>query len=116
MLGLGKLAGWTITPKSTGIIFVCIAMVANNGTIGDGTTITGKGGTGTAPANGAVATGTTIGSPQTFIGSTAAGFQGVTIVGIITGALNTAIWFDCDLVAVAGTANLKALSLVAFEI
>jgi hypothetical protein len=93
-----------ITPQVTGRLRVIIAgMVLNSTLAGDGTNITGKYGTGAAPANGAASAGSAVGIQQHFIASTVAGQQGFTVLGVITGlALNVAVWLDLELIAVTG--------------
>jgi hypothetical protein len=93
-----------ITPQITGRLRVIIAgMVLNSTLAGDGTNVTGKFGTGTAPVNGAASAGSTVGITQHFIASTVAGQQGFTVLGVITGlTLNVAVWIDLELLAVTG--------------
>ncbi len=119
-MGLGLVTGFTITPQVTGRVLVIIAgMALNASAAGDGTNITGRYGTGTAPSNAATTgLGTQFGAIQHFIGSTTAGQQGFIVMGIITGlALNTAVWFDVSLLAVtAGGSTIKDAQIVVFEI
>jgi hypothetical protein len=118
-MGLGLVSGFTITPQVTGNVCVWIAGVALNSTAaGDGTNITGRWGTGTAPSNGATSgLGTQFGAIQHFIGSTTAGQQGWMVMGRVTGlALNTAVWFDVSLVAVTGGGStVKDCQIIVFE-
>ncbi len=97
-----------------------VAGMALNSTLaGDGTTITGKYGTGTAPTNGQTSSlGTTFGIAQHFVGATTAAQAGFTVLGKITGlALNTAVWFDLTLLAVTGGgASVKDVQFIAFEV
>jgi hypothetical protein len=119
MMGLGLVSGFTITPQVTGRICVIISGVAlNSSGAGDGTNVTGKYGTGTAPSNGAAVTGTTFGTTQHFIASTTAGQQGFTCMGIVTGlTLGTAVWLDLALLAVtAGGSTVKDCQVVVFEL
>lgn len=119
-MGLGLVAGFTLTPQVTGNVVVIMTGVAlNSSAAGDGTNITGRFGTGTAPSNGATTgLGTAFGTIQHFIGSTTAGQQGFTVMGIISGqSLNTALWFDISLLAVtAGGSTIKDVQIIAFEI
>ncbi len=119
-MGLGLVSGFTITPQVTGNVVVWIAGVALNATgAGDGTNVTGRYGTGTAPSNAATSgLGTQFGAIQHFIASTTAGQQGFCVMGRITGlALNVAVWFDVSLLAVtAGGSSVKDVQIVVFEI
>lgn len=119
MMGLGLVSGFTITPQVTGRVAVWIAGTALNSTAaGDGTSITGKYGTGTAPSNAAASSGTTFGAQQNFIASTTAGQQGFICMGIVTGlTLNVAVWFDLVVVAVtAGGASVKDCQIIVVEL
>lgn len=96
---------FAFTPSKTGNIVVNIGGMALNSTLaGDGTTITGRWGTGSAPANGATTgLGTQFGLPQHFVGSTTAGQAGFFITGEVTGlTVGAAIWIDLSVVAVTG--------------
>ncbi len=115
MMGLA----FALTPQVTGRVAIFVGGVALNSTaIASGTNITGKYGTGAAPANAAASTGTTFGVQQHFIGSTTAGQQGFVCMGVVSGlTLNTAIWIDLELVAVtSGGATVKDVQCIAFEI
>ncbi len=118
-MGLGLVSGFTLTPQVTGRVAVWIAGVAlNSSAAGDGTNITGRYGTGTAPSNAATTgLGTQFGAIQHFVGSTTAGQQGFMVMGIITGqALNTALWFDVSLLAVtAGGSTVKDCQIIVYE-
>lgn len=119
MMGLGLVSGFSITPQVTGRIAIFIAGTALNSTAaGDGTSITGKYGTGTAPSNAAADTGTAFGIQQRFIASTTAGQQGFVCMGIVTGlTLNTAVWVDLSVVAVtAGGSSVKDCQVIVFEL
>lgn len=119
-MGLGLVAGFTITPQVTGRVTVFIAGMAMNSTsAGDGTTITGRYGTGTAPSNGATTgLGTAFGQPQEFVASTTAGQQGFMCMGIISGlTLNVAVWFDVSLLAITGGGStVKDVQIVVVEV
>lgn len=119
-MGLGASAGFFYTPTNTGKLVVIISGMAINSTgAGDGTTISGRYGTGTAPSNGTTGSlGTLFSIPQHFVGSTTAGQQGFTIVGLITGlTLGVQMWVDLSLVAVtAGGATVKDVQCVIMEI
>lgn len=117
-MGLGS--SFTYTPQKTGNLLVFIAGVALNSTAaGDGTTITGRFGTGTAPVNAATTgLGTQISIPQHFVASTTAGQQGWMIMGKITGqAIGTPLWFDVSLLAVTGGGStVKDVQIVVVEV
>jgi hypothetical protein len=111
---------FAFTPTKTGNLLVWIAGVALNATAaGDGTSITGRFGTGTAPVNGATSgLGTGFGLQQHFIASTTAGQQGFMCMGKITGqTLNTALWFDLSLLAVTGGGStVKDVQFMVMEV
>jgi hypothetical protein len=110
---------FAFTPTKSGNMLVWIAGMALNATLaGDGTNITGRYGTGTAPIAGATSgLGTQFGLIQHFIGSTTAGQQGFTVMDKITGqALGTAMWFDLSLVAVTGGGStVKDVQIIVHE-
>ncbi len=119
MMGLGTIAGFAYTPLSTGKLFILVAgMALNSSGAGDGTTVTGKYGTGAAPSNSDASTGTTFGIAQHFVASTTAGQQGFTVTGIVTGlGLGVAIWVDLSLLAVsAGGSTVKDVQCVILEV
>lgn len=115
-----KMAGLAaaITPQVTGRVFVLVTGVVANSTIGDGVNVQLAWGTGSAPANGAAATGTVVGLVKHFVASTAAGQQGIALGAFITGLTNgTAIWVDLQFAAVTGgTATLKDCDVVLEEL
>lgn len=115
-----KMAGLAaaITPEVTGRVFVLVTGIVANNTIGDGVNVQLAWGTGGAPANGAAATGTTVGLVKHFIASTAAGQQGIALGAFISGLTNgTAIWVDLQFAAVTGgTATLKDCDVVLEEL
>lgn len=106
-------------PSHSGNLVVMIAGMALNSTAaGDGTTITGRYGTGTAPVNGATSgLGTQFGLPQHFIASTTLGQQGFIVLGRLSGlTLGVEVWFDLSLLAVtAGGASVKDVQFVVIE-
>jgi len=108
------------TPEKTGSLVIWIGGVALNSTAaGDGVTITGRYGTGTAPSNGDTSgLGTQFGTPQHFVASTTAGQQGFIVMGKVTGlTVGVACWFDLSLLAVtAGGASVKDVQYVAMEV
>lgn len=112
MMGL---AG-SITPaKSSRVRFVISASMLGGS---NGSCVVGcRYGTGTAPVNGAAATGTLISGLRT-IGLTAGLYQPVNVGGIITGLTpGTAYWFDLSIFTNAGiTASPANIELTAFEL
>lgn len=118
MMGLGLVSGFSITPQLTGRLLCWIGGVALNSTLaGDGTTITGRFGTGVAPSNAAAVTGTAFGLPQHFIAATTLEQAGFIVMGNITGlTLNTAVWIDLSLLAVTGGGStVKDVQIIVFE-
>ncbi len=117
-MGLGGSIAYI--PSHSGTIVVWVAgMVINSSGAGDGVTITGRYGTGTAPVNGATSSlGTQFGLPQHFVSSTTAGQQGFMVMGRITGlTLSTEVWFDLSIIAVsAGGASVKDVQVVVVEV
>lgn len=112
--------GFTITPDRTGTLLIWIGGVALNSTLaGDGTTITGRYGTGTPPANGDTSgLGTQFSIPQHIVASTTAGQQGFIVMDKLTGlTVGDTYWFDLSLVAVTGGgASVKDVQYVALEV
>lgn len=113
MMGL---AG-AITPASSGRVCVTITGDVQNNTNGSGAKMGVQYGTGSAPANAAAITGTSVGGIPVF--TTAAANQRVPfcLTVIITGlVLGTAYWLDLMLGAVtSGTAAAKNLTITARE-
>lgn len=114
MLGLAA----PITPQVTGRILCLITAVALNSILADGLNAKVAFGTGTAPVNGAAASGTVVGGTKHFVASTAAGQQGLSWSIIATGlTLGTAAWFDLQFQAVTGgNATLKDVDVTLVEI
>ena len=128
MQGLGASAPlWTLTPRITGRVLILMS-----GSIGTAATAETAGvtlyyGTGTAPANGAAITGTTIGTVLTFVTLTGMLRSPFAAHAIITGLAvpsldskgqttsATPVWFDAALKTSAGTATLTLLNLSAIE-
>jgi hypothetical protein len=101
------------------VLVLISGMVLNSTAAGDGVTITGRYGTGTAPANGATSgLGTAFSIPQHFVASTTAGQQGFSIHGVVSGlTLGSATWFDLSIVAVTGGgATVKDVQFSVVEI
>lgn len=106
-----------ITPKTTGRIAILIQGQIGNNTTADGATAQIVTGTGTAPANGAAATGTLQGQPQTWTSLTGVLTDvmhlSVVVVNLVVG---TAAWIDLNLKAVTGgTASLTGLNVSVWE-
>jgi hypothetical protein len=98
----------SFTPKVTGrVMIIATGNMANNGA-GNGASLTGSYGTGTAPTNGAAFTGTAFGRNRQITATNAGAKHPFTASGIITGlTVNTAYWFDLALwVLTAGVANI----------
>ncbi len=120
-MGLGASPGnFLISPSGSGVFLVWIAGVVLNSTLaGDGVTITGRHGTGTAPANGATTgLGTQFSIPQHFVASTPAGQQGFVVMGKLVGlTVGVSTWIDLSIIAVtAGGATVKDVQFVAVEV
>lgn len=115
MMGLGSTCH--LTPVYSTRVWLKFTGQVSNTSSAATSSYTAKFGTGTAPVNGAAATGTTIGSTiQQFIttGGTASLLDGG---GIITGlTVGVAAWFDLQLAASAGTASIGSPSCSAFEL
>jgi len=113
MMGLGIL----FTPLYSGRVKIIIAGEASNNTLNDGFIVYAAYGTGAAPANGAAATGTTVGNYVTSTALAASELKPFTIIGVVTGlTVGTAIWIDLELGAVTGgTASLNNLSIIIEE-
>ena len=104
MLGLGSTL--KITPVNTGVILFMITGQVNNSASGGSCNNQLSWGTGAAPANGAAATGTQIGTLMTNApgnnGST--GIMPVSVIGVVSGlALSTQVWFDLAVNVQAGS-------------
>lgn len=117
MAGLGAALSAQITTSKTGYVLAVVAgMAYNDSGAGDGTTITGKYGTGSAPAAGAAVTGTTFGTPQEFVASTTAGRQGFCCTAVVFMGVGT-FWVDVSIQAVtAGGASIQDVQIVLLEV
>jgi len=103
MLGCGSIAGFSIVPVRTGRIIAIISGTLTSSTANAQINITGRHGTGTAPANGTGATGQLWATTQHYFTSTAKDVNGFTVIGGNVGlALNTAFWFDVSVASPAG--------------
>ena len=115
MIGLGA----TFTPNKSGKCFIELAGVALNTTGGGGSiNILGRYGTGTPPAAGAAATGTSFGTVQHIVTNANNVQIGFTIIGIVSGlALGTPYWIDLVISTDSGTGGfVKDLQGIAMEI
>lgn len=109
----------TVGEGASCTIIATIAGIALNSTLaGDGTTVTGKYGTGTPPSNGDNSAGTTFGLAQHFVAATTAGQAGFTCMGRITGlSRGVTYWFDLAVLAVtAGGSTVKDVQVVILEV
>jgi hypothetical protein len=116
MMGLGTTC--KITPVYSGRVWVTFSGVAANSVATSSFIASVRFGTGTAPANAAALSGTTVGAG--FAGTSTAAGQGTPfggMGGIITGlTVGTAIWFDMGLSATpSGAASLTTLTCTAME-
>lgn len=118
MMGLAVQYSTVGEGASCTVIATIAGMALNTTSAGDGTTITGKYGTGTPPSNGDNSSGTTFGLAQHFIASTTAGQQGFTCMGRITGlSRGVTYWFDLAVLAVtAGGSTVKDVQVVILEV
>jgi hypothetical protein len=116
MLGLGSTC--KVTPATSGRIQLVFDGVINNSTAaGDGATITFRYGTGTAPINGAAASGTVTGATPQFLTSTTAAKYPFGFTRLVTGlTVGTAYWFDMSLLrSVSSTTALTGITCTALE-
>lgn len=117
MMGLGST--FHITPSYSGRIHVTVQGFGQNNTASDALSVQLYIGSGTAPTNGAAATGTSMGTALSIGG----GAQNAnvsfpfSVSGILTGlSPGTAYWIDIRLAAVVGgTASIQGLTCTAFE-
>jgi hypothetical protein len=119
MAGFGTATWGTalITPAKSGKIIVSINGSLTNSSTG-GSQVGIRWGTGTAPVNGAAATGTAVGGIGIRSALGANLQTPFSINGIITGlSVGTQIWLDAVVVAVTtGTSGLNATAVSAFEL
>lgn len=116
MMGLG--GSCTLTPVASSRVHVTIqGDVANSG-VSNTATFQAKFGTGTAPVNGAANAGSGIASTSLQLTEAVGGnVFPFSFSGVITGRTpGTALWFDMNLAATAGTSTLTNLTCSAFEI
>lgn len=114
-MGVGSTC--TITPTFSTRLFFVIQGVAMNSTTNQVTGVQLRFGTGAAPANGAAATGTLVGSQQAITvagGNTSSGFS---LSGIVTGRTPAvAVWFDVAAFVSANTGTITNLTCTSYEL
>jgi hypothetical protein len=114
MMGLGSTC--KLTPNFSGRV-----RLSFNGAFGDTTANSSpiaqiRYGTGTAPANAAALTGTTLGTSTISLITAASTFAAFTLDAIVSGLTpGTAYWFDLALTANLGTASIASVTFTAFE-
>jgi hypothetical protein len=114
MMGLGSTC--KITPASSTRVHVTFDGVAVDSQAGANSLFQVRYGTGTAPANGAALTGTSVGNLGAQIDINGNGNNMFSMTRIITGLTpGTQIWIDIGLFAAGGTASLKNLTCIAME-
>ncbi len=115
MMGLGSTA--TITPVVTGRIKFTINGDYANTNLAAGTFLQLAYGSGTAPSNGAAATGTAVGSLLGNSQDVAGDANAFSLTWIVSGlTLATAYWLDLQMKTNAGTATATNLAVIAHEI
>jgi hypothetical protein len=118
MMGLGT--AWTITPKTYSSVMIHIDGSMTNNTTGDGIDINMSFGTGTAPINGAAATGTLVGKDRIWTALVGLLNNGVpfSLMAPISGLTpGTSYWFDLQVHAITGgTASVSNLNFTAQEL
>ncbi|MEM3845051.1 MAG: hypothetical protein QXU98_05060 [Candidatus Parvarchaeota archaeon] len=109
--------GITYTPATTGRLLVIVTGEAANNTAGDGATVQLSYGTGTAPSNGAAATGTAVGSLLTVTSNAASQTVPFSLAYVISNlAVGNSFWFDLQVAAVTGgTASVSNLTVLIIE-
>ena len=109
--------GVTYTPKSTGRLLIIVTGEVNNNTADDGAQVKLVYGTGTAPANGAAATGTAISPAYTVTVSLASQNFPFTLISTVNLTVGTQYWFDLQFAAVTGgTASLSNITVTIIEL
>jgi hypothetical protein len=115
MMGLGGTC--KLTPTYSTRVKVEFQGYSFNPTVGAQQTIKLYYGTGTAPTNAAVTTGTLVGGPVTSSAPAANYATPFPISGVITGLTpGTAYWFDLNLGVNSGTGTVNGVSCNAFEV
>lgn len=108
-----------ITPARDGtVVFLVTGTVANPTAIADGANLQLAYGTGTAPSNAGVATGTVLSALQKFITATTLEKVPFSIAAAVSGlTVGTAYWFDLQVQDVTGgTATITDVDCTAIEI
>ncbi|MEM3846417.1 MAG: hypothetical protein QXV17_09625 [Candidatus Micrarchaeaceae archaeon] len=109
--------GVTYTTATTGRLLVIVTGEAANNTAGDGATVQLSYGTGTAPSNGAAATGTAVGSKISVTSNAASQTVPFALAYVISNlAVGNSFWFDLQVAAVTGgTASVSNLTVLIIE-
>ena len=115
-MGIG--GACAITPVNSTRIAIAISGILDNNTGGNGAFANIRYGTGTAPSNGAAATGTTatktVQVTQLLAGQNAIYSQVAVVTGLMIG---TNYWIDLALgIVVGGTARIRNLNVMAYEV
>jgi hypothetical protein len=118
MMGLGGLSGFSITPVRTGRVAAMITGTCANSAANGGLNITGRHGSGTAPANGDPASGTLWSTTQHYFMTSAKDVSGFTVIGGNPSLpLNVPAWFDVSIAATGGgTATVADLQCLLWEL
>jgi hypothetical protein len=115
MMGYGTTS--FITPARSGKVHIIITGNMSTGTANDGGQAQIAFGTGSAPANAAAATGTTVGQQVQFTSNNTANTFPFTVQGIATMTVGTAYWIDLQGAAVTGgTATMNNITITAVEL
>jgi hypothetical protein len=118
MMGLGSTL--KLTPAFSGKVRIMFVCGANNSTTNSGVSAQLAFGTGTAPSNGAAATGTQFDRLRTISSAIASANQDLTFIVELSGlTVNTPYWFDVQLSVGSGgsgTASIHVISCIIEEI
>lgn len=115
MMGLGS--SCTITPAFKGRVFLQFTGYMFNNTGTGLETVQIRYGTGVAPANGAAASGTTLGAATKGTSGVANDLLPFSLVGILTGLTpGTPIWVDLSCFVNGGTGTLAGITFTAIEL
>ena len=115
MMGL---AG-SVTPAKTGTIMIVLTGDCDNATASRGVQIQLRTGTGTAPTNGATATGTQRGATVNMFQNNASVRTPFTVNAVVSGLTSgTTYWIDTSIASTggAGTARIRDISISTIEI
>jgi hypothetical protein len=120
MCGISTAGGGaaTITPVRSGKIVIIIPGYGSNNTINNSGACIIRYGTGTAPVNGAAATGTIVGAESSWLVAVASQRMPFSVCAVVTGlTLGTTYWIDLGLRAITGgTASVTGLAVTAYEL